>query len=430
LRPRLSCDRVAIGLVDNAHIKLAALSEAATFEKNTPLVKAYVSTMEEAFDAGQLVCQQKTATSQPAAEIAQSHPMHLALLAVSGATHVISLPLKQGAECVGILVVERSEDRAFEPADFEWLEAFGALLACVVVQRRLAERTSLGRLGNEIADFFENLFGPGHLVLKVGSCAALLLAGVLALVHIDYRVPAKTVIEGEVQRVVAAPFEGFIGESYVRAGDTVNKGQPLAQLDDRDLKTEEARWSSERDQYQNKQLEAMANHDLTAVQVIGAQLSQAQAQLTLVLDKIERARLIAPYDGLVVSGDLSQQIGSPVEAGKKLFEISPLTSYRVILQVDEREIRHVHAGQKGHIVMTGIAGDPMAMTVLTVTPVAIAQEGRNYFRVEARLGEATARLRPGMEGIGKIETGSHSLWWILTHSLTDWLRLTLWGWLP
>ena len=52
--------------------------------------------------------------------------------------------------------------------------------------------------------------------------------------------------------------------------------------------------------------------------------------------KIARSRLAAPFDGIVISGDLSQQIGAPVETGKKLFEIAPLQSYRIILQVDEQ----------------------------------------------------------------------------------------------
>ena len=62
--------------------------------------------------------------------------------------------------------------------------------------------------------------------------------------------------------------------------------------------------------------------------------------------------------------------------------------------------------------------------------MATAEDGRNFFRVEARLEGPTPALRPGMEGVAKIEVGERRLIWIWTHSLVDWLRLWIWNWLP
>jgi hypothetical protein len=35
-----------------------------------------------------------------------------------------------------------------------------------------------------------------------------------------------------------------------------------------------------------------------------------------------------------------------------------------------------------------------------------------------------------MEGVGKIATRELRLWTVLTRGFTDWLRLTLWTWMP
>lgn len=422
LRQQFDCARVALGLVDRARVKLVALSESATFEKNTSLAKTYVRAMEEAYDHGKAVACSALSDST-------DFPMHRELMSVSGATQAVSHPLMIGARCVGVVTLERNAP-AFEAEDLAWLDAFASLAAPIVEQRRVAERAVIPRLYDEGKDVLAKLFGPRHLVWKAASSLAVLLVALMVLIPINYRVGAKTMIEGEVQRVVAAPFDGFISAGYVRAGDVVEQNQPVAGLDDHELRIEQARWASERDQYDSRLREAMAVHDLTAVQVQSAQLRQAEAQYALVTGKIRRAQLLAPIQGIVVSGDLSQQIGAPAEAGKKLFEIAPLSSYRVILQVDEREIRHVQVGQSGQLVITGIAGAPLPFKVKKVTPVATAQDGKNFFRVEASLADAPARLRPGMEGVSKVEVGSHSLWWVMTHSFTDWLVLTLWTWLP
>ena len=59
----------------------------------------------------------------------------------------------------------------------------------------------------------------------------------------------------------------------------------------------------------------------------------------------------------------------------------------------------------------------MDFSVEQITPVSTAQEGRNYFRVEARLHRPSERVRPGMEGVGKIIAGERTLIWIWTHHL-------------
>ena len=65
-----------------------------------------------------------------------------------------------------------------------------------------------------------------------------------------------------------------------------------------------------------------------------------------------------------------------------------------------------------------------------ITPVSLAKEGRNYFRVEAKMENSSDRLRPGMEGVGKIKIDRRKLIWVWTHEAIDWLRLKLWRYWP
>jgi multidrug resistance efflux pump len=238
------------------------------------------------------------------------------------------------------------------------------------------------------------------------------------------------VLEAEVQRAAVAPFDGFVRAAPARAGDTVRQGDLLAQLDDRDLILDRLKWRAELDKLLQRDREALAKHNRNGLVVLEPQIRQAEAQLALAEEKLVRTRILAPFDGVVVSGDLSQALGSPVEKGKTLFEVAPLNSYRLIVQVDERDVRFVAVGQSGTVALAGRPGEPVPMTLSKITPVTLAEEGRNAFRIEARLSEAGLELRPGMEGVAKINSGRRSIAWIWVHPVIDWLRLAAWKYLP
>jgi len=187
---------------------------------------------------------------------------------------------------------------------------------------------------------------------------------------------------------------------------------------------------SQRDQYVRQHREAMAKHDRAQTEIVGAQLAQAEAQLALVEEQLGRVEMVAPFDGVIVSGDLSQSLGSPVERGQVLFEIAPLDDFRISLRVDERDIANVALGQRGELAVAPMPGERFAFAVTKITSVNTAREGVNSFRVEATLDHRDPRLRPGMEGVGKIEVEERKLVWIWTHTLIDWMRLWLWSRLP
>ncbi len=130
-----------------------------------------------------------------------------------------------------------------------------------------------------------------------------------------------------------------------------------------------------------------------------------------------------------MSGDLSQLIGTSVQRGQVLFEVSPVNAFRVNLDVDEREIGQIEVGQRGELVVTALPNQSLPFVVNKITPIAEARAGKNVFRVEGEVEGDSNRLRPGMEGVGKIDIGPRKLAWIWTHPLTNWARVWFWRWM-
>ena len=57
-----------------------------------------------------------------------------------------------------------------------------------------------------------------------------------------------------------------------------------------------------------------------------------------------------------------------------------------------------------------------------------ARYGARGEGVEARIDNAPWRLRPGMEGVAKVDIGERRLIWIWTRSLREWIRIFFWTW--
>ncbi len=346
----------------------------------------------------------------------------------SGSACLASVPLVGIDRVVGVLLLER--DRPFDAAEVEQQDTLALGLAPLLELQRDAGMGAAGRMVRTTRRWLGVATDGSHPAWKLAIGALALVLLLLAVVPAPFRIAAQAVVEGSVQRSVVAPFEGFLREAPARAGDTVAAGQVLARLDDKDLKLEKVRWESELEVALRKEREAMAKGNRVDLRLASAQANQARAQLDLVSNKLERVAVAAPFDGIIVNGDLSQQLGSPLELGKVLFELAPLDSWRVILKVDERDIAHVQPGAAGNLVLASLPGQTWPFTVRKVTPVSVAEEGRNYFRVEAELGDKAPKLAPNMEGVGKIDAGRASLLWTWSRPLLDWLRLGWWKWTP
>lgn len=416
---RLGCERVAVGIERRGRIRLRALSHAAWFDRKAAFSTALENAMEEACD------QMRTVVHPP-------------LPGTVGAVAVAHRELAgEGAACTVVLVLRGRvlgalcclSPQPFGSGFVASAEAMAALLVPNLLLRHELHRWVAGRGREALRAFWRGCRDPRRLSFRVGSALALGLLLVLGFATGEYRVAGKALIEGEEQRAIVAPFEGFIASAAVRAGARVAAGDTLASLDERDLRLDLDRWRAQREQANRKYRDALARHDRANARILSAELAEASAQVGLVEDKLARARISAPFDGVVVSGDLSQMLGSPVEKGKVLFEIAPLDAFRVVLKVPESDIRAVQPGQHGLLVLAGMSQQKIPFTVGTIG-IATAEDGENVFRVEASTAGAESGLRPGMEGVGKVEAGRRRLLWIWTHRFFDWLDLKLWHWLP
>lgn len=421
LADRFACERVSLGLRDGLSVHLQALSHVARFDPRTELVRGIEAAMEEALDQAATVLLPGDPERQPALTRA-----HDALTRQQGQGSICTVALHGQSGYVGALTLERAADRPFDKETAAACETLAGLVGPVLEMKQREARPLLLKAGEALMAPWAGLFGAAHLKVKLFLGVATLLLAASFLVQGNYEVTAPATIEGAVRQLLVAPQEGFVKQAAVRAGDVVAKGQLIALLDDRGLQLEAKKWQGEKNKVEQEYQEALAKRERTELSVLRAKIDQLDAELELVAGKIARTRLVAPFDGVVVSGDLSQSLGAPVQTGQVLFEVAPLDSYRVVVEVDEHDTTGLAPGKPGRLVMAALPHTPLAVSVRQVVPVAVSGEGRNFFRVEAALDQPSSLLRPGMRGVARIGIGPRKLFWIWTHALID--RLRLWAW--
>lgn len=421
--------RVSIGYVSGDAVQVVAMSNTARVKGRSPLTRDLSQAMDEAIDqAATLVY---PAESGAPARVTLAHRRYVTR---HGCALLCTVPIlisnDRGRALIGAIALEFAHDRRLDSRAVRFIENIGSLLGPSLDARRRLAAPIAGRLASTLAGRPRELLRRGGRARRIALAVAATLLAAAALVPLPFHINAQARVEGATQQVMASPVAGYIGSVYARPGDRVLAGQPLVELDDRELRLERQRWDSELAQIQKRYGDALAREDQTEIAVQRARIDQAKAKIAIVDKQLARTRLVAHYDGMVIDGDLSQSLGAPVKRGETLMTIAPLGAFRVMLSVDERNVDEIAEGQRAAVLLPALPGAHIVAQLGKPIPVATLKAGVNVFEVPAQLTAPVMGLRPGLTGVARIEGSSRPLLAALTGDLVAWLRLQWWRWGP
>ena len=422
--------RAALGLHENGRTRLLASSQLDLSQPQAETAQCLLGAMDEAIEQSLSLCWPLPANAAADAALA-SDCIRIEQQALQrlGSAAVATVPLGRGGEVFGAVCVEREAGPAFTAAELDHLEQRLMLAAPALRWMQYGAEPALKRLRRDARQGWQRLRQPDRATTRRLLVAAVLFVAFIALAPLQREVGGRARVEGAEQRVLVAPTDGFIKLAHVRPGDRVVAGQALVDLLDGDLRLERERWASQLAQHENAYASAMAKSDRTTASTSLSRITEAQSQLALVDEQLVRGRVSAPFDALVIQGDLSQAIGAPVRQGDTLVTLATTGRHRVIVEVDEVDIGRVQVGQGGQLSLSSLPWDTQSLVVERITPLAKAVEGRNVFEVEARLVAPRPDLRPGLLGRADIAVGRlPPLWAWLGHAL-DRARVAWWAWL-
>lgn len=166
------------------------------------------------------------------------------------------------------------------------------------------------------------------------------------------------------------------------------------------------------------------------LEIASAEVDRRARELAFHRDELERTRIVAPIAGAVVTPDLHLKRGAFLREGDLLLEIEQNETVSAIIAVPESDSALVFAGQAVRMRVRGDAGSEVVGTVNRVAPVA---EDAGYGRIvsaTAIFPNPDGKLRSSMTGHAKIEGVQMRVWEAYLRSITRFVQIEVWSWIP
>ncbi len=406
VQSHLACERVALGLVDGlgSRCRLRAVSGVSRFEAHSEFARELEGALEESVVRG---CEVQwpvptTSTSGPGLALR-------ALCASSACAAASSAPLKnQRGEVIGAWVILGSREVLEQPAVTTFLRASQASLGSCLQLWQSADQGIFYRLTRHLSRLCKS--GRNRALIAVAAMLTVILA-----LPIPYKVACECTLQPVTRRYVAAPFAGILDKSLVSPGDLVKVGDTLARLDEREIRLELAGVTADSNRARKQADAARAGHQLAEAQQAKLEMERLNLKIRLLTERAEHLEIKCPLDGIVVSGDLERAEGVPVSIGQALFEVAPLGQMTLELAVPEDDLAFVQEGAAASVRLEAYPSREWTGFVARIHPRGEIRNGRTVFIAELTLDNTLGRLRPGMNGTGKIVGPRQPLAWNLFH---------------
>ncbi len=422
---RWGADRVSFGVLKGRYVHLQAMSHTEKFSRKMKLVQDVEGAMEECLDQDFEIAfpspSDATYVSRSAAELSKQH----------GPSTLVSLPMRLHGDPVAVLTVERPADKPIRGEELETLRLVADLVTARLMNLFEHDRWFGAKIAAGVRRGGEFLVGAKHTWLKLIALAVMGTVLFLLIAKGDYQAEAPCLIEATERRIVPAPFDGFLRAVYVDPGDeetnqVIGGKTVLADLHTDELHLQLLDAQKEKIGYETQAKTARNEGKTAEVQIAQAQADRVEAKCKLLKHRLSKAQLLAPVTGFVVVGELKRQLDAPVKTGDTLFEIASLASLRAELSVPEDQIADVRVGQEGELAIAARPGEKIPFVVESIFPAAEVKDQKNVFRVRVRLEIKPSWMRPGMEGLGKIDIDRRSYAWLWTRRLRNWIQMKLW----
>jgi len=348
--------------------------------------------------------------------------------AESGMRGFYALPLNDDTGRVGILSLESSDPDFLSTVHIELLQVLASQATVALRNAQMYKEVPFISVLEPVLERkrkFMALEKTRRMTITIGAVSALIFLFVFPL---PMRIDGDATV-GPGQRAQVQPeFEGVVGKVFVHEGETVKRGQVLAEMDAWDLRSSlaaaEAKYRSALLQMNH----ALATNDggeggIQRVQADYWKGEQARAQ-----ELLGRAQLRSPIDGVIATPHVDTFAGRRLQFGDTFAEVVDTSSAIIDVAIDASDVSQLRVGEKAAIKLNSYPMRTFHGQVAVVSPKAEAQGESRVFYARVAVSNPDGAMRTGMEGRGKISSGWRTSGYVLFRKPVVWLYSRIWNW--
>lgn len=424
-RTALGAQRVSMGLVKRGKVQVTAISGEDMVDKRSNIVRLIQAAQTEVFISGEAGRYDRTAPDTERSEQLSRNPQHERLSRVGDCDIAYSVPLRKGEDLVAVWTFEFTREALGEEAR-QVIDVTSGQVGPIIHLALENHRGMLKRATDALRWGAQWVFGKEHPWRKTAGAAIAAVALFAIFGKVAFNISGSCRLAPAQIQVYAAPFDSIISSAPVKPGDTVTKGQPVVEFDKEELQLQLRQAQSQAASIEKKMSSALAQAKMSDYKEAEAALAGYNAQIELLQARLTRTVLVAATPGVVITGDLRQDIGRSVQMGEQLVQIAPLENLLLEVQIDQGDVGYVKAGQSGTFTTKAAPDSRIPFKVTAVRPTPEVRSGGSYFIAEAMVENSGGVLSPGMEGAAKVQVGRDKVLWVVSRKLVNWLRLHLW----
>ncbi|MFC1835626.1 efflux RND transporter periplasmic adaptor subunit [Thermodesulfobacteriota bacterium] len=261
--------------------------------------------------------------------------------------------------------------------------------------------------------------------IKLGIIVAVVLGLVyVSALNMTLTVGGKAEVAPDYEYFAFVEIDGLIQKVFVEEGHAVEKGQRLAVIESKDIdfKIREAKRMIESYSTEMEILTNLGAEDPTKLaesRLVAIKRQRAKYELDYLEWQRQFLEIRSPVDGVVLTERVESLVGKKFKAGEAFCTIAPHDVLVSDIFVRQSDVAYVKKGMKGEVFFDFEPRKKNEVTIENISPASVTiPELGSVFRVRAKFAAQPPNIKPGMQGIARIDTGTAKLWFVVTRKIT------------